>query len=61
MELAGSLVVTGGAIAAAGTRVFGGSNPVNHRSVQYWNNGIILLTSLGIAIRGRYGSPGAGL
>ena len=61
MGSTGSLVVTGGAMAAAGTKVFGGSNPVNHRSVQYWNQGIILLTWLGIAIRGLYGSPGAGL
>ena len=48
-------------MATAGTRVFGGSNPVNHKSVQYWNQGIILLTWLGIAIRGLYVSPNAGL
>ena len=40
----GSLLVIAGAIACAGTRVLGGSKPVNHRSWQYWNHGAISLT-----------------
>lgn len=53
--------MTIGASAVAGLRTLGGSYAVNHNAVQSPNQGSISKTLLGMAMKGRYGSPGAGL
>ena len=50
-----------GASAVAGLRALGGSYAENHIGVQFPNQGSISKTLLGMAMRGRYGSPGSGL
>ena len=57
----GSFWGIGGANAVAALRALGGSYAVKNTSVQYESQGSICLMRLGIAISGRYGSPGSGL
>lgn len=53
--------MTVGASAVAGLRALGGSYAENHNAEQSPNEGSISKILLGMAMRGRYGSPGAGL
>ncbi len=57
----GSAAVIVGTIAAAGSKVFGGSKPVKKALLQRPKKAFTFAIWSGIAMRGRYGSPGAGL